>query len=343
MRLYSSILLTIAVIVLVAAFIFGYRLMENASPIKHLDRGARNYDTKKYEDAINDLNEYLVLEPNSINTSKANYLIASSLKELNNTRLAKEKFVDVINNPNSGEYLIDSIIEYANICRLQNEISQFIQPYLSRYLDYPNDKSVQYEMNMLYGYQKFFEKKYDEAIGYFLRSNGELATLGLARIYFEKNNYEKAFDLYEEFIKYYPSSIYYSEIVRTYTIQVSAYAYKLYETKDYSLSRYYYAKLAVLFPRTKTAEKSLFRIAQSYYIERDYTQAVEYYKKVRVNNVDLLDAEALLYIGIANFKMNNWEISYKYLNSFVTEYAGNANVAHAKTYMSEIEKLYLIQ
>ncbi len=71
MKLYTSILLTIAVIVLIAAFMLGHRLVLNNSPSRYLERGSRNYETLRYEDAINDLNEYLVLEPASIHKDRA--------------------------------------------------------------------------------------------------------------------------------------------------------------------------------------------------------------------------------------------------------------------------------
>ncbi len=343
MRLYTSILLTISVLILIAAFIFGYRMVENASPIKYLERGSRNYDLQKYEEAISDLNEYLVLEPNSAQKSKANFLIASSLEKLKDYRLAKDRFVDVINNKESTEYLIDAILGYANITRLQNELNYFIQPHLQRYLDYPTDKFIESQMNMLYGYQKFFEKSYDEAISYFLRSNGELATLGLARVYFEKGLFEKAFDVYETFITYYSSSMYYDEIVRTYKIQVGAYAFKLYELAHYEQARFYYAKLNNLFPRTEISENALFRVAHSYYLQKQYETAIEYYKRVRLNNVELLDGEALLYLGIANFKLGNWQVSYKHLNDFTIEYAASPNASQARAYMEQIKNIYLLQ
>ncbi len=330
MRLYTSILLTISVLVLVAAFIFGYRMVENAAPIKYLERGSRNYDMKKYEEAISDLNEYLVLEPNSVHKDRANFLIASSLKETKNYRLAKERFVDVINNPGENKYLIDSIIGYANITRLENDLNYFIQPHLQRYLEYPADKMIEAEMNMLYGYQKFFEKNYNDAISCFLRSNGELSTLGLARVYFEQSQYEKAFDLYETFITYYSSSIYYDEVVRTYKIQVGAYAFRLYELAEYGRARHYYAKLDALFPRTDISENALFRIAHSYYMQKNYNGAIEYYQRVRLNNVELLDGEALLYLGIANFKLSNWQVAYKHLNDFTTQYAASPNASQAR-------------
>ncbi len=343
MRLYTSILLTISVLVLVAAFIFGYRMVQNAAPIKYLERGSRNYEIKKYEDAISDLNEYLVLEPNSVHKDRANFLIASSLEKTKNYRLAKDRFVDVINNSASSEYLIDAILGYANIARLENEVNYYIQPHLQRFLEYPTDKSIEHEMNMLYGYQKFFERNYDDAISYFLRSNGELATLGLARVYFEKNLYEKAFDLYETFITYYATSAYYNEVVRTYKIQVGAYAFRLYELGEYNKARFYYGRLNHLFPRTDISENALFRIAHSYYIEKNYNEAIKYYKEVRLNNVELLDGEALLYLGIANFKLSNWQIAYKHLNDFSTEYAASPNASQARAYMDQIKNIYLLQ
>ena len=66
-------------------------------------------------------------------------------------------------------------------------------------------------------------------------------------------------------------------------------------------------------------QRSLFRIAQSYYNEKNYNKAIDYYNRVRLNNVYTLDAEALLYIGLSYFKVGRYADSYKVLDTFISE------------------------
>ncbi|MDA1469453.1 tetratricopeptide repeat protein [Brachyspira hyodysenteriae] len=67
-------------------------------------------------------------------------------------------------------------------------------------------------------------------------------------------------------------------------------AHKTFVEGNYVKSRMYYTKIAELFPRTEYAEEALFRIAQSYYNEKNYNRAIDYYNRVRLNNVYTLDA-----------------------------------------------------
>ena len=197
-------------------------------------------------------------------------------------------------------------------------------------------------MSMEYGYQLFFQKKYGEALSYFLRANGELAVLGRARVYFSMNDYDRAFEIYEDFLQYYKTSVYYDEVVRTYLIQVPARAHKFFLERNYSRARMYYNKIAALFPRTRHEEEALFRIGQSYYNEKNYDRAIEFYNKVRYNNnIDTLDAEALLYIGLSYFKVGRYSDSYKTLDSFVSQYPSNPNVSRAKEYMAALQETIL--
>ena len=104
----------------------------------------------------------------------------------------------------------------------------------------------------------------------------------------------------------------------------------------------YYNKIAALFPRTRHEEEALFRIGQSYYNEKNYDRAIEFYNKVRYNNnIDTLDAEALLYIGLSYFKVGRYSDSYKTLDSFVSQYPSNPNVSRAKEYMAALQETIL--
>ena len=79
-----------------------------------------------------------------------------------------------------------------------------------------DDPNLASKINIQYGYQLFLQKKYGEALSYFLRYDGELAVLGRARVYFNMNEYDRAFETYEDFLKYNEQYYIVDEVVRTF-------------------------------------------------------------------------------------------------------------------------------
>lgn len=348
MKAYIAVAITIISIVAIMGGILIFKVSATSSPERYFFRGQKNYEIGRYQDAINDMNEYLSIDSSSgllVKTSKnianAKFIIASSLEKLKKYTLAKESLSQIINDSTLIEYQAEAIISYANISRLLNEVDFYIISYLEKYLSYPKDISIERTVNMLYGYQLLYQKKYDEALSYFLRSDGELSSLGRARVYHSMDEYDRAFEVYEDFIKYYKSSIYYDEVVRTYLIQVPAYANKNYLNKNYTKAIFYYKKIADLFPHTLHSEDALFKIATIYYDEKKYDEAIKYYDSVMRNRVSKLDAEALLYKGLSYFNLDRYEDSFKVLYEFTEKYPENPNIDNAKKYLKSLQDILL--
>ena len=343
MKTYVAVLASVITIVAILGGVFITKISALSSPERYFQKGKRSYEIENYEDAINNLNEYLSIDSKSRpvnNIAESYFMVADSLKRLKKYSLAKERLSDIINNPDFSYYSTNAVLAYADIARLENNADLYIMSKLQENLKVP-DKELASKINIQYGYQLFFQKKYGEALSYFLRADGELAVLGRARVYFNMNEFDRAFETYEDFIKYNKTSIYYDEVVRTYLIQVPAMAHKTFVEGNYTKSRMYYTKIASLFPRTEYAEEALFRIAQSYYNEKNYNKALDYYNRVRLNNVYTLDAEALLYIGLSYFKVGRYADSYKALDNFMSEYPANPNASRAREYMNALKETLL--
>lgn len=347
MKVYISVVITIISVVVVISGIFLYQVSVTSSPERYFQRGKNNFEIENYQEAINDFNEYIAIENSrmavldrpSDNVVEAEFLIADALEKEKKFYLAREQLAKIINDPKYELFTIRAVISYANISRLLNESDNYIVARLEQFLNMPNDPALESQINMLYGYQLFFQKKYGEALSYFLRADGELAVLGRARVYHSMNEYDRAFEVYEDFINYYKSSEYYKEVVRTYLIQAPGYAHKLFVEQNYSKARYYYQKIASLFPNTEAGEDGLFKTAQTYYYQKNYNSAITYYDRVTTNNIPKLDAEALLYKGISYFKLDLYDKSYKVLDSFVVNYPTHANVGYAKEYLASLREI----
>ena len=343
MKTYAAVLASVITIVAILGGVFITKISALSSPERYFQKGKRSYEIENYQDAINSLNEYLSIDSKSRpinNIAESYFMVADSLKKLKKYPLAKERLTDIINNPNFIYYSTNAILAYADISRLENNADSYIISKLQENLKV-SDKDLSSKINTQYGYQLFLQKKYGEALSYFLRADGELAVLGRARVYFNMNEYDRAFEIYEEFLRYNKTSIYYDEVVRTYLIQVPAMAHRYFIGTNYTRARMYYTKIAELFPRTEYGEDALFRIAQSFYNEKNYNKAVEYYNRVRLNNVYTLDAEALLYIGLSYFKVGRYSDSYKALDAFISEYPANPNASRAREYMQALQETLL--
>ena len=343
MKTYAAVLASVITIVAILGGVFITKVSALSSPERYFQKGKRSYEIENYQDAINNLNEYLSIDSKSRpvnNIAESYFMVADSLKKLKKYALAKERLSDIINNPNFVYYSTNAILAYADISRLENNPDSYIISKLQQNLNVA-DKVLSSKINTQYGYQLFLQKKYGEALSYFLRADGELAVLGRARVYFNMNEYDRAFETYEDFLKYNKSSVYYDEVVRTYLIQVPAMAHRYFINTNYTKARMYYMKISELFPRTENEEDALFRIAQSYYNEKNYNKALEYYNRVRLNNVYTLDAEALLYIGLSYFKVGRYSDSYKALDAFISEYPANPNASRAREYMQALQETLL--
>ncbi|WP_028330007.1 tetratricopeptide repeat protein [Brachyspira alvinipulli] len=343
MKTYAAVLASVITIVAILGGVFITKISALSSPERYFQKGKRSYEIENYQDTINSLNEYLSIDSKSRpinNIAESYFMVADSLKKLKKYTLAKERLTDIINNPNFIYYSTNAILAYADISRLENNADSYIISKLQENLKV-SDKDLSSKMNTQYGYQLFLQKKYGEALSYFLRADGELAVLGRARVYFNMNEYDRAFEIYEEFLRYNKTSIYYDEVVRTYLIQVPAMAHRYFINTNYTKARMYYIKISELFPRTEYEEEALFRIAQSYYNEKNYNKALDYYNRVRLNNVYTLDAEALLYIGLSYFKVGRYSDSYKALDAFISEYPANPNASRAREYMQALQETLL--
>ncbi len=204
MKTYAAVLASVITIVAILIGVFITKVSELSSPERYFQKGKRSYEIENYNEAINNLNEYLSIDSKSRpvnNIAESYFMVADSLKRLKKYSLAKERLAGIINNPNFAQYSINAVLAYADISRLENNADPYIISKLQENLKI-TDPILASKINIQYGYQLFLQKKYGEALSYFLRYDGELAVLGRARVYFNMNEYDRAFETYEDFLKY---------------------------------------------------------------------------------------------------------------------------------------------
>lgn len=363
MRTYVVIIVTLIIIAFLALVgLAGWKLYtaNSVSPDKPFNRGMKEYEIANYSEAIHYFNDYLASERKSKKNSVARYYIALSLKNLGKYEQAKKNLALII-NPREDSYRLSddyekyrakAVVEYADICRIENIYEYYIIGQLELSLKLPNDPHIERKMNTQFGYQLLFKQEYDEAINYFLKANTELALLGKARAYYQSGNADKAFGVYEEFLTYNKHSKYNKEVFRTFKIQVHYQAMKHFKKNNFTTAIKYFRKLASFFPTSEEAEEALYHIAEAKYLEaKDYyskadseryeplfRDALKWYSKTMENDIKVRDDEALLKIGITYYWLKDYAASYNAMNKFLFDYPSSKYAPSAQSWKEQAKK-----
>ena len=197
------------------------------------------------------------------------------------------------------------------------------------------------------GLEHFTALKFNDAIKYFDKSlehgnyNPSVRALSLywkADAFYRKGEYNKSISLYEEFINS-------RGAVTTQEFDYAHYniGYAFYNIKDYTKANTWFRKFEAQVSKPSTMlNDALNRIGDTYYINRNFSAAAEYYKKSVLTGLIETDYAlyqmALAYGGQRMPQQKIWSLSRlirEYPNS---EYAGNATYEIGRTYNVEMNK-----
>lgn len=361
MRTYVVVIVTLIFIAFVGIIgLAGMKVSEGFSPEKSFYRGKKEFEIGNYQEATHYFNDYLALNRRSDKNIISKYYIALSLKRLDKLENAKQYFALLINASDDEvrlareftSYRVKSIIEYADICRLQNRYEHYIMGQLELVLKFPNEPNIERQLTTQFGYQLLLKREYEEAINYFLRANSELALLGKARAYYELGEIDKSFGVYEEFIRYNKDSSYFEEVYATFKKQAYYQATLHYDREDYDKAIVYFSKIAEVYPESIESEQSLFYIGESYYTmagsyyekgafeeaSSRFEKAVLWYAKAAENKEERLDDAALLKIGMSYYWMKKYASCYKAMDKFLYEYPNSKYASAAREWKNMAKK-----
>ena len=94
MKTYAAVLASVITIVAILGGVFITKISALSSPERYFQKGKRCYEIENYEDAINNLNEYLSIDSRSRpinNIAESYFMVADSLKRLKKYALAKQR------------------------------------------------------------------------------------------------------------------------------------------------------------------------------------------------------------------------------------------------------------
>jgi len=353
---YANVFITLSIIIiLLCGAAIGY-IFYQENPDRYYRKGIASYESGNYEEAISALNDYVSYGKKNEKTEKARYYLAAAVDRResrlaqrsvnagsksvggNDFKLAKERYLDVINNNKQDKFYVEAVIGYGELCRKRREYDRFIQNKLENIIhSFPESKKED-SIFMLLGYQYLFGGESRKAMKSFLRSSLELAKLGQAEAHLQLNHYESAFKVFEDFLDFFPSSRHIDEVKVTYTEKVLHYADLHRKQEKYIEAISYYNKIIHYFPFSREAETARLEIGHSYYNMDNFEQAKKYYLLAFEDSSHEKDDVALFHTGLSSYDMGKYRDAYKYFNLLVNQFPRSIYAPRSRQWVAQIRK-----
>lgn len=181
-----------------------------------------------------------------------------------------------------------------------------------------------------------------------LTENGtnEEAILGKARAYKRMGYDNKAYDLYENFLKYYGNFSHYADDTRyAYLKQVYNSGYRNYKRGRHYPSIAFFKRLLRFFPGAKKSEDALYWIGESYYSLQKYDSANKYFNRVLANSYHHRNQQARMKKGYVYFMAKRFDLAAREFQVYINDYPKGKYINTAKKWnkMSTREIMYRIK
>ncbi len=309
-------------------------------------------DRQALNSAINLFSKVIAKYPDTTASSEAYYFIAQSYEKLGLNRLAYLKYIYIIK---TGHALPDSLTKEIRTRIARLKIMKFhteegVHQLLGQLTDSENRdfrSRVYTELGHTYlkqGNYKKSRRMFDIA----LKENGsnEEAILGKARSFKRIGQDEKAYDMYEYFLKYYGNFSHYSADTRkAYQRQLYTSALNAFRKGDYYRSIRHFQRLLRFFPGIQRSENALYWIGENYFALKKYTSAISYYGRTLSNGYTHKDQDARIKRGYSYFMTKRFDLAAREFQRYLKDYPQGRHVKTAKEWKdtSTREILYRIK
>lgn len=353
---YASVFITLCIIIIIiCAAGIGF-IFYQQNPNRYYLKGISSYNSGNYDSAIESLNEYLSYGFLNEKSQNARYYLAAAVDrkrglsadtassevsdsvKMENIELSKQRYLTVINNNDKGNYYTEAIIGYADICRRNNEYDRFITSKLEDSLRSKPDSKLEDTMHMLLGYQYLLIGEYTKAMNEFLQSASELSKLGQARTHVKLNQYESAFKIYEDFLNFFPSSIYIAKVQETYHKQVMFHADQLRKENKNLEAILFYKRIIAHFPDTQAGESARISAGECYYALEKYDLAKDYFLDAISDTASEKDDLAHYNAGLAFYELGKFVDAYKYFNELINRFPSSIYITRSQQWVRQLKK-----
>jgi TolA-binding protein len=313
-----------------------------------LERG----DKESINSSIGLFSKIIARYPDTASIPEAYYLIGQGYEKLGLNRLAYLKYVYILkNNKTIPEDVNNDIRMRLSRLKVLREHTEEGIDQLLGLANYSNNNEFRSRIYTELGHAHLRENNYKKAARMFdiaITENGsnEDAILGKARSFYHLGEENKAYDLYEYFLKYYGSFSQYTDDVR------KSFARDLYNSglRSYRSGSHYpaisfFRRFIAQFPGDNRVENSLYWIGESFFSLKKYDSAVTYFSRVLANTLYHKDEDAQIKKGYSYFMQKKFDLAAREFQTYLDRFPGGKHASTANKWkeMSTREILYRVQ
>ncbi len=295
----------------------------------------------KYQDVPSAANE----------VGQAYFLIANSYEKLNLNRLAYLKYVYLLkfNYPVSKTMADETKARIARLKVMKNQTEEGVDQMLGL-LNNSTNNDFRSRVYAELGHSYLTAGEFRKSLKMFdisINENGsnEEAILGKARSYKRLGDDNKAYDMYEYFLKYYGNfSTYSRDVRRSYLSQVYSSGHYSYSRGEFARAVSFFTRLLNYFPGDPKTENALYWIGESYFSNGKYESAIDYFSRTLSNSFTHKDQDARIKKGYSYFMMKKFDLAAREFQIYMDSYPKGKFTATAKKWkdMSTKEIMYRI-
>lgn len=346
------------VFIVVGICIFAYYEINIKSEMgarEYLRRAKLSYERGTKESinrSIDIFGELIAKYPDTNSAVEAFYYIGKCYENLGLNRLAYLKYVYLLKNnteiPDNIKAELRTRIARLRVMRNYSEegVHQLLD--LLRYTNNRDFRSRVYT-ELGHAYLKMGEfKKSNRMFDIALSENGsnEDALLGKARSFKRIGYDDKAYDLYEQFLKYNGNfSQYTGDVKKSFENQLYWSGYYSYVRGKYWNAISYFSRYLRNFSDYNRTENVLYLIGECYYSARNYDKAILYFNKTLSNSYTSRDQDARIKKGYIYFLSKKFDLAAREFQIYINDYPNGRHISTAKKWkdMSTKEILYRIK
>ena len=309
-------------------------------------------DNNSLNRAIDLFTKVIAKYPDTDSATKSYWLIAKSYEQLGLHRQAYLKYIYVLKNNKelTEKEKIEIKTSLAKIKVLRSESEEGIYN-LMGLLNVSDDDDFRSRIYAELGHTYLKRNEVRKALKMFdialrTKSRNEEAILGRARSFKRLGKDEKAYDIYDNFLKYYGAFSQYTKDVRSsYLKQVYDSGRRSYKSGSYYRAIGFHKRLINRFHGSKYIENSLYWIGESYFAMKKYDSGIKYFNRALTNGFYHKDEDSRMKKGYSYFLMKRYDLAAKEFQLYLSYYpkGKHKDVAIKWKNMSTKELMYQVE
>jgi TolA-binding protein len=327
---------------------------ENAAQ-KLLDEGKGIFERgtgSAVNESINLFNRVIAQYPGTSASREAYFYMAQSYEKMGLNRLAYLKYIYILKTDNGLTESQRSEVKtrIAKLTVMKQLTEEGVYQMLTM-LNNSTDREFRSRVYTELGHTYLKQGQYRNALRMFdvaLTENGsnEEALLGKARSFKRLGESDKAYDLYDYFLKYYGDFSLFSKDVRGgYYEQLYDSGYASFKKGQYWQAISFFKRLIRAFPGYKRTENAMYWIGESYFNLKQYESAISYFDRAMQNGFTDKDEASCIKKGYSYFMAKRYDLAAREFQRYIKDYPNGRHIETAKKWkeMSTKEILYRIK